>query len=112
MSSHPSKRTYARTYTGVHRYGAHALVEQAVRRAGGEVRWSSGGETAPLYLAIDDGDGQRHGIMAYVFTANRRVTRNRPPDEQRMQIRYGDVNDPAWRAQPHPVGFDPAGVDV
>jgi hypothetical protein len=29
-----------------------------------------------------------------------------------MQIRYGDVNDAAWRAQRHPVGFDPARVDV
>jgi len=34
--------------------------------------------------------------MAYVFLANRRVTRNRPEDEHRLQVRYGDVNDPAW----------------
>jgi hypothetical protein len=83
-----------------------------VRRAGGRVLWSSGSETAPLYLAVEDADGHRHGLMAYVFTANRRVTRNRPDDEQRMQIRYGNVNDPEWRAERHPVGFDPTGVDV
>jgi hypothetical protein len=29
-----------------------------------------------------------------------------------MQIRYGDVNDAGWRAERHPVGLDPAGVDV
>jgi hypothetical protein len=47
-----------------------------------------------------------------VFTANRRVTRNRPQDEQRMQIRYGDVNSASWRGQRHPVGLDPTGIDV
>jgi hypothetical protein len=47
-----------------------------------------------------------------VFLANRRETRNRPQDEHRLQIRYGDVNDAAWRAEHHPVGFDPLGIDV
>jgi hypothetical protein len=112
MSDHPSKRGYVRTYAGVRRRESHAFVERAVQRSGGVVLWSSGAETAPLFLAVEDGDGQRHGVMAYVFTANRRVTRNRPSDEQRMQIRYGDINDPAWRAQQHPVGVDPTGVDV
>lgn len=112
MLGHPSKRAYVRTYAGVRRHEAHAFVEQAVQRAGGNVLWSSGSETAPLFLAIEDEDAQRYGLMAYVFTATRRVTRNRPDDEQRMQIRYGDINDPAWRAQLHPVGFDPTGIDV
>ena len=112
MCAHPSKRAYVRTYTGVRRHDAHAFVEQAIQRSGGAVMWSSGPETAPLFLAIEDEDGQRHGLMAYVFTATRRVTRNRPDDEQRMQIRYGDVNDPSWRAQRHPVGLDPTSVDV
>jgi hypothetical protein len=52
------------------------------------------------------------GICAYVFLANRRETRNRPQDEHRLQIRYGHINDPAWRAENHPIGFDPLGVDV
>jgi hypothetical protein len=112
MSAHPSGRGYVRAYEGVQRGEAHAFVERAVERAGGKVLWSSGPRIAPLYLAIEDRHGQRHGLLAYVFTANRRPTRNRPADEQRLQIRYGDVNDPAWRAQHHPVGLDPAGVDV
>jgi hypothetical protein len=112
MPVHPSGRAYVRTYVRVRRREAHAFVEQAVHRSGGEVLWSSGPETAPLFLTIEDEDGQRHGVMAYVFTATRRVTRNRPDDEQRMQIRYGDVNDPAWRAEHHPVGLDPTRADV
>jgi hypothetical protein len=110
--THPSRRSYVRTYTGVRRHDAHAFVERAVRRAGGSVLWSSGPDVAPLYLAVEDPDGLRCGLMAYVFTANRRLTRNRPTDEQRMQIRYGDVDDPDWRGEIHPVGVDPTAVDV
>jgi hypothetical protein len=56
--------------------------------------------------------GSGSGSAPTRFLANRRETRNRPQDEHRLQIRYGDVNDPAWREQEHPVGFDPLGVDV
>jgi hypothetical protein len=51
-------------------------------------------------------------VMAYGFLANRRVTKNRPEDEHRTQIRYGNINDSKWRARRHSVGFDPAGVDL
>ena len=90
----------------------HALLEDAVLRSGGRALWSSGADVAPLYLAVEDAQGARHGLMAYVFFANRKVTRNRPTDEHRLQIRYGDVNSAAWRAQRHPVGVDPTGQDV
>ena len=112
MPSHPSGRAYVRTYTDVQRREHHRFLQRAMERSGGRVLWSSGPHVAPLYLAIEDGQGERQGLMAYVFMANRRVTRNRPANEHRMQIRYGDVNDAAWRAQRHPVGLDPAGVDV
>jgi hypothetical protein len=76
------------------------------------VLFSRGPDSAPLFLGVEDASGQRVGICAYVFLANRRETRNRPADEHRLQIRYGDVNDPTWRAGSHPIGFDPLAVDV
>lgn len=112
MTTHPSKRSYVRTYEGVQRGEHHGFTADAVRRAGGRVLWSSGSDVAPLFLAVEDATGETMGLMAYVFLANRRPTRNRPDDEHRAQLRYGDVNDPSWREQHHPVGFDPAGVDV
>lgn len=112
MPSHPSGRAYVRTYTDLQRREHHEFVQRTVERSGGQVLWSSGPHVAPLYLAIEDAEGERQGLMAYVFMANRRMTRNRPADEHRLQIRYGDVNDVAWRGQRHPVGLDPAGVDV
>ncbi|MEX1142784.1 MAG: hypothetical protein WD993_07560 [Thermoleophilaceae bacterium] len=112
MRSHPSGRSYVRVYEGVRRAQHHDYLQSAVRRAGGRVLWSSGPSVAPLYMAVEEPDGAIVGAMAYVFLANRNETRNRPADEHRTQVRYGDVNDPRWRAQHHPVGFDPAAVDV
>ncbi len=112
MATHPSKRTYVRTYERVVRREHHTFIADAVRRAGGRVLWSSGSDVAPLFLAAEDATGETIGLMAYAFLANRKPTRNRPDDEHRAQLRYGDVNDPNWRAQHHPVGFDPASVDV
>ncbi len=107
-----SGRSYARRYERVQRRKDHGFLEEAIERSGGRVLFSSGPGSAPLFLGVEDASGQRVGICAYVFFANRRVTRNRPADEHRLQIRYGDVNDPAWRAGSHPIGFDPLAVDV
>ena len=105
-------RSYARVYERVQRRRHHAFVEQAIERSGGRVLGSSGPSQAPLFLGLEDGRTNRLGLCAYAFLANRRETRNRPQDEHRLQIRYGDVNDAAWRSQEHPVGFDPLGADT
>lgn len=112
MAQHRSGRSYVRSYERVQRRKHHDLLADAVQRAGGRVVWSSGPDVAPVYLTVEDPAGAVVGLMAYVFLANRKPTRNRPDDEHRLQVRYGDVNSPAWRAQRHPVGFDPAGADV
>ncbi|MGN6871858.1 MAG: hypothetical protein ACTHMY_25995 [Solirubrobacteraceae bacterium] len=107
-----SGRSYARRYERVLRREHHEFVKDAIERSGGRVLFATGPECAPLFLGVEDDHGQRVGVCAYVFLANQRLTRNRPADEHRLQIRYGDVNSAAWRAQEHPVGFDPLGVDV
>jgi hypothetical protein len=109
---HPSGRAFPRVYDGVQRRRHHEFVEEAVRKSGGRVLFSTGPSLAPLFLAIEDEAGIRHGIIAYVFWANSRKTRNRPPDEHRLQIRYGDVNNAKWRSELHPIALDPAGVDI
>ena len=105
-------RSYARIYSGVHRREQYDFLTTAIERSGGRVLSSSPPAQAPRFLGLEDEEGKPIGLCAYVFLANRRETRNRPANEHRLQIRYGDVNDAAWRAQDHPVGFDPLGVDV
>jgi len=105
-------RSYARIYPSVQRGSTHAFLEEAVDRSGGRVLATSGPNQAPLFIAAEGSGEEPVGICAYAFLANRKQIRNRPLDEHRLQIRYGDVNDPAWRQQDHPVGFDPLGIDV
>src|SRR5436190_11511756 len=100
MSAHRFGRSYARIYDRVRRREHHAFLERAIERSGGRVLASSGENYAPLLAGIEDERGEPIGICAYVFLANRRQIKNRPQDEHRLQIRYGDINDPAWRAEP------------
>lgn len=112
MTEQRTGRSYARVYDRVRRREHHEFVQEAVERAGGRVLAASGPNQAPLFLGIEDDRQERLAMCAYVFLANRRDIRNRPQDEHRLQIRYGDVNDAAWRAQDHPIGFDPLSADV
>lgn len=103
-------RTYARIYTPVQRAAGHALVENAVSASGGRLLYTSGPSMAPLFVSVEAADGERIGINAYVFHANKVETKNRPSDEHRAQIRYGDTK--VWRESEHSLGFDPAGIDL
>jgi hypothetical protein len=105
-------RSYQRTYGRVRRRRDHAFVEAAITASGGRVLASTGGSNAPLFLGIETDQGERLAACVYAFHANQRTIRNRPADEHRLQVRYGDVNSAAWRRQVHPVGFDPLGSDV
>ena len=72
--------------------------------------FESGDTRSPTYFGVQlDGD-ERLGVLAYLFRATRVVTRNRPPDEHKLQIRYGSEG--SWHAEEHDLGFDVAGVDV
>lgn len=83
----------------------------AVRRAGGHVLHDTGGRLAPLYLTVEESEGGLTGALVYLFSANHQVIRNRPADEHRLQIKYGDINED-FRRQDHSIGFDPMTLDV
>ncbi|MFT3851955.1 MAG: hypothetical protein QM733_04350 [Ilumatobacteraceae bacterium] len=87
-------------------------MERAVEASGGRVVYCSFRDhrVAPVYMGVEDGDGRRFGMLLYPFTATKRLTRNRPPDEHRAQIRFGDpVRE---RDESNRIGRDVAGVDV
>jgi hypothetical protein len=69
-----SGRSYARRYERVRRRPHHAFVEEAVERSGGRVLFTSPPDTAPLFLGMEDDNGLRVGICAYVFLANRKFS--------------------------------------
>lgn len=44
---------------------------------------------APFRITFEDPTGQRLGILVYAFLANSKETKNRPSDEHRFQVKYG-----------------------
>ena len=57
-------------------------------------------------------------MLVYPFTTTKRPTPNRPGNEHRTQIRFGDPTkgrdeaNPIGRDEANPIGRDVAGVDV
>jgi restriction-modification system family protein len=109
MSEDIAGRSYPRVYRTVGREGIHGFLQQAVQASGGRVLYASSPSQAPIYLGVQGSHDERVGLLIYPFTANRRVTVNRPVDEHRFQIRYG--GEESWRDD-HPLGRDVAQVDT
>ena len=59
-------------------------------------------DKAPFRLTFETPLGERLGIIVYAFLANSRLTKNRPNDEHRFQVKYGP-NDKKL----HPIWQDP-----
>ena len=65
-----------------------AFIHQALRQSGCRILYSSTPDVAPFRVTFETASGERIGIVAYAFLANNRVTRHRPPDEHRFQVKY------------------------
>jgi len=89
-----------------------SFLESSVRDSGGRVVYSSFSDhqVAPIYLGAEDSHGARFGMLIYPFTTTKRTTKNRPADEHRAQIRFGDPV--KARNEQNVIGRDVAGVDV
>jgi hypothetical protein len=44
---------------------------------------------APFFVTFNLPGGERMGVLVYAFLANARVTKHRPSDEHRFQVKYG-----------------------
>ena len=91
------------------RAGRGRLVEfmvEALEEAGCILLHSPAADEAPFRITFQTPEGERLGIIAYAFTANSELTRNRPADEHRFQIKYGSRQD----GRLHDVWQDPYGL--
>lgn len=89
--SEPSLTPEYRTY-GVSRKDREPLLDfmlQALRGEGCHILYSSAPTQAPFRITFETPLGERLGIVAYAFLANSKLTRNRPADEHRFQLKYG-----------------------
>jgi hypothetical protein len=65
------------------------FIREAFELRGCTIRHISSANRAPFHIVFDMPGGERVSILAYAFLANSRLTRNRPADEHRFQIKYG-----------------------
>lgn len=61
----------------------------ALKEAGCRILHSPSPSEAPFRITFETPEGERLGIIAYAFLANNKLTKNRPPDEHRFQLKYG-----------------------
>ncbi|GAB08179.1 hypothetical protein GOARA_004_00190 [Gordonia araii NBRC 100433] len=102
-------RDYGEVYRVQGRSDLHRFLQRAIEESGGRVLYASNPGRAPVYLGVQIDSDERIGMLVYPFRITRNTIRNRPSDEIRGQLRYG--SDESWKRE-HPVGRDPAGVDV
>jgi len=64
-------------------------VLAALRTCGCRVILASEPDVAPFRITFETPEGERLGIIIYAFFSNSRLTKNRPDDEHRFQVKYG-----------------------
>ncbi len=87
LIEHAAPRTY-----GVSASEKRPLLEfirGALHHAGCRILHEPDPSVAPFRFVFETREGERMGIMVYAFFANSRLTKNRPDDEHRFQVKYG-----------------------
>lgn len=102
-------RAHARSYRVAGRQDVHEFLRDAVTASGGKLLFASPATRAPVYLGVQGAGDERLGLLCYPFRCTKRMTRNRPADEHRAQIRYGAEE--TWAVE-HWLGRDVASVDT
>jgi hypothetical protein len=88
----PTDHTLPYSVYGVSRRDKEPLLQfihGALAASGCRVIHSSDANHAPFRISFETAAGERMGIIAYAYLANQRLTRNRPGDEYRFQLKYG-----------------------
>jgi hypothetical protein len=65
------------------------FIRSALEEAGCRILFEPDPGTAPYRFTFETPAGERLGIVVYAFFANSQLTKNRPADEHRFQVKYG-----------------------
>jgi hypothetical protein len=79
----------------------------ALRAEGCQIIYEPPPDQAPFRITFETRAGERLGIVAYAFLANSKLTKHRPEDEHRFQVKYGSKDD-----KHHTLWQDPYGLYV
>ncbi len=93
------------TVSRKHRAPLVQFILAALEGKGCRIIQTSPPDRAPFRITFETADGERMGILAYAFYANNKLTKNRPPDEYRFQLKYGTKT-----GEEHELWQDPYGL--
>ena len=65
------------------------FVRDALEARGCQIKHIGPTNRAPFFIVFDMPGQERLSILVYAFLASSKITRMRPPDEHRFQIKYG-----------------------
>jgi hypothetical protein len=65
------------------------FIREALEKRGCDVQQAGPANRAPFHFVISLPGREKLSVLAYVFRANSKVTKNRPTDEHRFQVKYG-----------------------
>jgi hypothetical protein len=66
------------------------FIQSAIEEAGCRILHEPDPSIAPYRFTFETPAGERLGIIVYAFFANSQLTKNRPADEHRFQIKYSE----------------------
>lgn len=81
------------------------FVHEALQSQGCRIIRSTEPDEAPFRISFETPWGERLGIVCYAFLANQKLTKNRPDDEHRFQVKYGPDD-----KRLHKIWQDPFGL--
>ena len=64
------------------------FIREALENSGCRILHEPDPSSAPYRFTFETPEGERLGIIVYAFFANSQLTRNRPGDEHRFQVKY------------------------
>jgi len=65
------------------------FIVEGLKAANCTILSTSDAAHAPFLITYETPLGERQGVLVYAFFANSKLTKNRPVDEHRFQIKYG-----------------------
>lgn len=103
----PGLRTYP--VSSARRQPLLDFMLRGLEDAGCKVLHAPPAGQAPFVITFETPSGERMGIVAYAFLANRTPTKNRPLNERTFQIKYGSKAD-YYEDNLHELWQDPMGM--
>lgn len=82
-----------------------AFIKAALEKQGCRVLYEPLPTSAPFRFTFETPQGEHLGVMAYAFYANNKLTKQRPSDEHRFQVKYGSDLSGVHRIWQDPYGL-------